>query len=769
MAADAKILTEIALDIRDIREKLGQVKDDAKKTGTTIKGVFESISGSFARIGLAVNGIREVFGIIKSTLGYPIQAASEFEFLRLRLQALYGDVDRGNQVFERFKELAAETPYSLQQVVEAGASLKAFGADAEALLPSMADLAAFMGVDIVMAAGSFGRAFAAGAGAADILRERGVLTLLASLHGITDWAKVSLPDFREMLIQYVSDPAGLVAGSAERVSESAVGALSNLGDAWTQFWALVGQRLLPAYTAALRKLSQWLESARDNSDVLFDAWVKLYKYAKLLIAAFIGIKVGLIAATVAGKVYSAWTDIQKIKTAGLAASQAFLSGLVGNFVGIALAAAAAATTYYALTKLGAETARLEQESLNNVTRKSGMDIPKSIEGIQAALIKQKRILKETRQAFIEMAEAGLVSEWQLNIMAEDIQLRQERIRRMERELELAEARGELINSNFAREKALWDAGRSSADDYRAALESMKTQLLEAVATAPAETEEQVQALTRMLQELRKINTELKDIAEPEMPAAPEAEDAEEEIPQDFPEDALALWQQMADIQEAYHDGVRQRATAMRDMYLNTMEDMVIATAVQGKSITEIWGGIRDYLIQSTAKWALHEVTQHALVEGKKTALLAGGAAKRALIRAKEILADMWGMILSIGKALWSLGPWALLAIPAAIGGTLGILKGFMAMASNIKFFGEGGLVDTPQLAVVGDTREVIAPMDVLNEAFDRRLGGFRSDRIERKLDRLTRAVEARRTLVQGTDIVEVSEEVNRVRVRGELK
>jgi len=772
MPNDAKILTEIALDIREIKDKLGQVKDDAKDTGKSIKQVFESISGSFARIGLAVNGIREVFGIIKGTLGLPIEAASEFEFLRLRLQALYGDVDRGNQVFETFKELAATTPYSLQQVVEAGASLKAFGADAEGLLGSMADLAAFMGVDIVMAASSFGRAFAAGAGAADILRERGVLTLLASLHGVTDWAKVSLPEFREMLIQYVADPTGQVAGSAERVSESAVGALSNLGDAWTQFWALVGERILPAYTYALRRLSEWLTDIKENSDVLFDAWVKLYTYMKLMIAGFVGLKAGLMAAAVAGKVYTAWTKIQKLQTAGLAAAQATLQALMGNFVAIAVAAAAAATTYYALTKLGAETARLEQEALNASVRRQRDLIPETAAGIQSALIKERREVELLRDAFVKLAEDGYASEDQLNMMAQEIALRDNRIRRMERELELMEGSLEVIETSFAREKALWDAGRNSADDYRVALQEMKTTLLQAIATAPAETAEQVKALNMLLGELQKINAELDDIREPAMPKAPESD--EDEFPEDLPDDIYepyeGFYSDIAALNDDYYNGVQARQEQMRDLYIGSLHDMLIATMVHGDSITEIWGNVRDYLIEATARWALTEITQHAMVEAKKTALLAGGVAKRMALGAKELMADMWGLIVKIAKALWSLGPWALLAIPAAIAGTLAVMKAFMGQAKSIKFFGEGGLALEATPAIFGEKGpELATPMDVLNAAFQKHLGSFSSAGIEARLDRIERAITERRTLVQGEQLVEVSDKILTRQDRGRLE
>ena len=56
-----------------------------------------------------------------------------------------------------------------------------------------------MGTDIVDASAAFGRAFAGGAGAADILRERGILQLIKDSEGIEDLSKLTLPEFRAAL------------------------------------------------------------------------------------------------------------------------------------------------------------------------------------------------------------------------------------------------------------------------------------------------------------------------------------------------------------------------------------------------------------------------------------------------------------------------------------------------------------------------------------------------------------------------------------------
>lgn len=77
-----------------------------------------------------------------------------------------------------------------------------------------------MGSTATEAANALGRAFAGGAGAADILRERGILNLVKSSQGLTDLSKTTLPQFREALINSLQDPVVGIAGSTDRMSKT---------------------------------------------------------------------------------------------------------------------------------------------------------------------------------------------------------------------------------------------------------------------------------------------------------------------------------------------------------------------------------------------------------------------------------------------------------------------------------------------------------------------------------------------------------------------
>ena len=235
----------------------GYEKSNQKLRGTT--------SGLRRQIGALRNNVllyTFAVGAAVKAVGTLVGASAKFEAVRTRLVGLTGSVDKANKAFDTFNAVAATTPFSLEDVVNAGAQLKAFGADAEALIKPITDLAAFMGTTATEAANSFGRAFAGGAGAADILRERGILNIIKSSQGIADLSKTTLPQFREALISAIQDPVVGIEGSTDRLSKTTTGAISNMGDSYTRLAAVIGDRLKPVTDATIKSLTNLAEGTR---------------------------------------------------------------------------------------------------------------------------------------------------------------------------------------------------------------------------------------------------------------------------------------------------------------------------------------------------------------------------------------------------------------------------------------------------------------------------------------------------------------------------
>lgn len=262
-----KFVIEVrAKGFTNLEQQFGKADTAAKKFDNTQGRLRGTTSGLRRSIGSLRNNILLfTFAIGAATKGIStfVRNASKFEQVRTRLVGLTGSVVKANKAFDTFNTVAATTPFSLDDVVNAGAQLKAFGADAEALIKPISDLAAFMGTTATEAANSFGRAFAGGAGAADILREKGILNIIKSSQGLTDLATTGLPQFRKALIETLQDPAVGIAGSTDRMSKTFEGAMSNMKDSVTRLSAEIGDTMLPSLKNAAKDIGSLSDKVSD--------------------------------------------------------------------------------------------------------------------------------------------------------------------------------------------------------------------------------------------------------------------------------------------------------------------------------------------------------------------------------------------------------------------------------------------------------------------------------------------------------------------------
>ena len=243
MLKNSTQVAKLKEQVRQLRMRNKQLAASIEKTTKAKNRMRISTAGLQRHIGALRNKILLVtfmFGGMAASIRSAIQTSMQFEAVQVRLNSMFGSVRAGEKAFQKFNQVAATTPFTLTDVVEAGAALKAFGTNAEEMIKPTADLAAFMGVTATEAAQALGRAFAGGAGAADILRERGILQLIRDTKGIDDLSKMTLPAFRKALQETLLDPEVGIAGATDKLSQTMVGAVSNMADAFTRMKAAIG-------------------------------------------------------------------------------------------------------------------------------------------------------------------------------------------------------------------------------------------------------------------------------------------------------------------------------------------------------------------------------------------------------------------------------------------------------------------------------------------------------------------------------------------------
>jgi hypothetical protein len=246
-------------DFKEINQSGKQYVQTTQRMRRSTQGLERGLGSLRNR--LLVNAF--AIGVLTKAAQVFFRSSIEFEDVKTRLIGLTGSVEDAEFAFARLNKIATTTPFELGDVVNAGAQLEAFGASALDTIKPITDLAAFMGTTATEAANAFGRAYSAGAGAADILREKGVLNIIKDFKGIEDITKLTLPQFRQAMIDAFTDPTTGIAGSSERLSTTFRGAFSNMVDATARLTAELTEGLLPTLKNAMIGTTEFLNKGTE--------------------------------------------------------------------------------------------------------------------------------------------------------------------------------------------------------------------------------------------------------------------------------------------------------------------------------------------------------------------------------------------------------------------------------------------------------------------------------------------------------------------------
>ena len=259
-----KIRDEASAALKDLEKEAGGASEGLGKVD---KGT-QSMTASMVKAQVVIGAAKIAFqGLKAATVDFAagaIQVGAQMEGFEVKLETLLGSADAASERIEQLFEIGSTTPFALEQLVAAEVKLEAFGVTGDRSRNAVMDLAAFMDGDLIGAADAVGRAFQGGAGAADILRDRGVMAMVKLQAGI-DPTKLSLEDFREALIDTLTDPDGKIAGGTEKLAATFDGLMSNLSDAWFGFQKDVGDAEL--FGTAKDTLKLTLGLLGDNAKV----------------------------------------------------------------------------------------------------------------------------------------------------------------------------------------------------------------------------------------------------------------------------------------------------------------------------------------------------------------------------------------------------------------------------------------------------------------------------------------------------------------------
>ena len=255
MAKEIKVA--LTLDTKNFDRNIVRAKGSMRGFGRSSKVATGSIIGLAARLAPLAAGIVVVaksFQGLSKSLG----VSAQFESVGVTLSNIIGSAEGGAAALNKIRDVAKELPVSFEELAGSAPALATVSANIGELEDNIrlaADIAGNFGIPFEVAAGQLQRAFSAGAGAADVFREKGVLAAAGFEAGVKVSIDETIAKFREFGAE--------VEGSAQSLNQTFAGATNQAGDALTDFQAAIGDAFRPEATVAIQNLTKLF---RDNED-----------------------------------------------------------------------------------------------------------------------------------------------------------------------------------------------------------------------------------------------------------------------------------------------------------------------------------------------------------------------------------------------------------------------------------------------------------------------------------------------------------------------
>lgn len=274
-----------------IEKQLGALTETAKKEATAIDNVVRRATAAiaaYATFTTATNFVKDI-----------VTVRGEFQKLEISFKTMLKSKDAADQLMAQAIELAAKTPFTLQQVGEGAKQLLAYGFGAGQVtdnLKMLGDVAAGVGAplgDIVYLYGTLrtqGRAYTK-----DIMQftARGIpiISELAKqfgvaeeeVQGMVEAGKVGFPEV-EQAFQSLTGSSGLFFNLMEEQSKSLTGQLSNLQDAWQSMLNEIGKSNEGIFNTAIQAAIALVKNYEIVIDILITTAAMYGTYKAALMA-----------------------------------------------------------------------------------------------------------------------------------------------------------------------------------------------------------------------------------------------------------------------------------------------------------------------------------------------------------------------------------------------------------------------------------------------------------------------------------------------------
>ncbi|WP_454060166.1 tape measure protein [Elizabethkingia ursingii] len=313
------------IDMTQWRNSINEMRQDIFGLNNTVQKETKNIDSAFKNLSLGIAGYfsgQALLGFAKEL----INIRGEFQKTEIAFSTMLGDANQAKSLMGDMVNLAAKTPFSLQDVSSGAKQLLAFQIPASQVvdtLTRMGNIAAGLSIPLSRINLVYGQVKAKGKLMGDDLRqftEAGIPMVAelakkfnkttAEVSAMVSAGKIGFKDVKDVLFSMTNE-GGMFFNLMEKQSASLSGKISNLEDAWDQMLNKIGE--------ANEGL---LNDAIDGLSYLVENYEEVIKVLKVLIITYGAYRAALILTAVVQKAQAmyqsitAWVSLARsIKTA----------------------------------------------------------------------------------------------------------------------------------------------------------------------------------------------------------------------------------------------------------------------------------------------------------------------------------------------------------------------------------------------------------------------------------------------------------------------
>lgn len=297
---DGSLSFKMDLDNDDFRRRLKVTENQIRGFSDTSAREIAKLDSSFSRMGRNLSAAAAVTGL-GALAREVVKVRGEFQQLEVAFKTMLGSKEKADLLMNQAVELAAKTPFTLQDVATGAKQMIAYGFAAENVISQikmLGDIASGVSTDLSGLVYLYGTLKTSGrvtiidlqqfAGRGVPIFEQLSLQLgvtTAEIRGLVSAGKIGFPQI-EKAFQSMTSSGGMFFNLMEEQSRTVTGRISNLQDSWSRMLNEIGQNSDGAINTTISSLQYLVDNYEQVGKIILElvATYGAYKAAVISIA-----------------------------------------------------------------------------------------------------------------------------------------------------------------------------------------------------------------------------------------------------------------------------------------------------------------------------------------------------------------------------------------------------------------------------------------------------------------------------------------------------